>query len=433
MLIIGGGFGGLHVARGLRRTNANLLIVDKHNYHLFQPLLYQVATAVLSPADIATPIRRIFRHQQNVTVAMAEVTGVDLDAQRVTFPEGSVTYDYLVLAAGATHSYFGNDHWADEAPGLKTVDDALEIRRRLLAAFEAAEFEDDEAARKAKLTFVIVGGGPTGVELAGAIKEIAVETLTRDFRRIDTTTARIVLVQGGDELLEAMPAACRRRARADLEKMGVELVLGRRVTDVNEDGVKLDNGHFIDATNIFWAAGVKPSPLAKTLGVELDRAGRVLVQHDLSLPGHPEVFCIGDMAHYDDPKLGGPVPGLAQGAMQMGDFVAKIIRDRIAHNTPIDQRPTFTYRDKGTMATIGRAKAVASVAGRQFGGLLAWLLWGVVHVMFLVSFRNKVFVMLAWVWNYVVAAKGARLITGEVKAMLKKPAGVEPVEACEDG
>ena len=425
IVIVGGGFGGLRAARGLRRSDADVLLIDRQNYHLFQPLLYQVATAVLSPADIAQPIRKIFRHQPNVTVAMSEVLSIDLSRKRITIHEGTLPYDFLVLAAGATHSYFGHDEWASQAPGLKTIEDALEIRRRILTAFEAAEFEEDEAARQADLTFAVIGGGPTGVELAGAIKEIAVETVARDFRRVDTRTARVLLIEGTDRLLGALPAYCGQRAEKDLRKMGVEIMLGKFVTEVNSQAVELNDGSSIDVNNVFWAAGVKPSPLAQALDVPLDRAGRVIVEKDLSVPGHPEVFVIGDMAHCVDIKTDRLVPGVAPAAMQMGDYVAGLIHDELKNISKKERLP-FRYIDKGSMATIGRAKAVASVFGHQFGGFFAWLLWGLVHVLFLIGFRNKLLVMFAWLWNYAISSKGARLITGNIRPKLIKPAVVEP-------
>lgn len=428
VVIVGGGFGGLHVAKGLKNANVRITIVDRCNYHLFQPLLYQVASAVLSPADIATPIRSVFRYQSNVTCMMGEVREVDLEKRQLVLEHGTLDYDFLVLAAGATHSYFGHDkEWSGLAPGLKTIEDALEIRRRILAAFEAAEFEDDQASRQAKMTFIIVGAGPTGVELAGAIQEIATEAVRRDFRRIDTKAARVIIVEGMDKVLSALPAKCSEVAQRDLEKMGVEVMLNQLVTDIDDDGVDLKDGSRIEATNVFWAAGVKPSPLAQTLGVELMRSGHVPVEHDLSIKGHPEVFAIGDMVHYIDPKTETRVPGVAQAAMQMGDFVAGMI-DAETREHERSSRPTFHYNDKGSMATIGRNKAVAHVFGREFGGFAAWLLWSVIHIMFLVGFRNRFAVMLTWFWNYIWHSKGARLITGNPRTKLKKPGMVTPFE-----
>ncbi len=412
MVIVGGGFGGLHAARGLARTNVDILLIDKENHHCFQPLLYQVATAALSPADISNPIRTILHTQDHVEVAMGEVTQIDLDRKRVVCPQlGTVPYDYLVLAAGATHAYFGHDEWEQNAPGLKSIDDALEIRRRTLLAFEAAELEQDDEARRAALTFVVVGGGPTGIELAGALREIAANSIPDDFRHVDTTTTRIVLVEGQKRLLPAMSEAAGEMAKQDLEALGVEVRLNTFVTGVDERGVNLGDERLV-AGNVFWAAGVRAASVAKTLGVELDRAGRVPVRPDCSLPGHPDTFAIGDIAAIDDPDSGKPVPGVAQGAMQMGDYVARIIHEELSEGATPDARPPFKYRDKGSMATIGKARAVADLGTRTFGGLTAWLLWCFVHVMFLVTFRNRLFVLLNWAYNYVIQKRGARLITG---------------------
>jgi NADH dehydrogenase len=423
VVIVGGGFGGLHVARGLGQAPVEVLLIDRQNHHLFQPLLYQVASAVLSPADIAQPIRRLLRKQQNTRVVMGEVQAIDPLRRAVNVSGTDVHYDYLVLAAGATHSYFGKDEWAERAPGLKSVDDALEIRRRILLAFEAAEVESDPAARRAKLTFVVIGGGPTGVELAGALKEIAVQSVRSDFRNIDTGTARVILIEGRDRLLPTLSPAASARALEDLIKMGVEVRLNSLVTDIRE-GLVLIGEEALNAESVFWAAGVKASPLGQQLGAPLDRAGRVQVLSDCSLPNHPEVFVVGDMASLTDSSTGLPVPGVAQGAMQMGRFVAGIIRREVEGERQIT-RPAFHYRDKGTMATIGRARAVADVWGRTFGGLTAWLLWSFIHVLFLIGFRNKLFVMLAWAWNYLASSKGARLITGSAEVTVKKPAWVQ--------
>ncbi len=421
VLIVGGGFGGLTAGQRLRRASVRIYLADRQNYHLFQPLLYQVATAALSPAEIAQPIRQILRGQRNLRVGMRQITGVDLDRKVVTFPGGEGRYDYLILACGATHSYFGNEHWQEKAPGLKTIDDALEIRRRILLAFEAAEQEEDEAARRARLTFIVVGGGPTGVEMAGAIREIAAETLPRDFHHLSTHTTRVILLEAGPRLLPMMHPQLSERARRDLEAMDVEVRLNSRVTDVDSHGVKLGEQQ-LAAGNVIWAAGVRAAPLAATLGVPLDDAGRVRVAPDLSIPGHPEAFVIGDLAAATDPVTGKPVPGLAPAAMQMGRFVADIIAREAKDNTPPapPPRPSFRYRDKGQMATIGRARAVAEVAGRRFGGLVAWLLWSGVHVAFLVGFRNKLFVLLSWLWHHTFFASGARLITGEQEVPVKR-------------
>jgi len=421
VVMVGGGFGGLAVTRALRNAPCQVLLFDRQNHHLFQPLLYQVATAALSPADIAQPIRSIFRRQDNVQVVLGEVESVDLARRFVLVGEDEVPYDWLVLAPGVTHAYFGNDHWARRAPGLKTIDDALEIRRRMLLAFEGAELEDDLEAREAKLTFVIVGGGPTGVELAGALREIAAQTIPRDFRRVDTSTARIILMEGQDRLLPGMSHRASARALRHLEGMGVEARLGAFVTDMDDATVAVGEERF-PAANVIWAAGVQGSPLATSLGVELDRQGRVMVEPDCSVPGHPEVFVIGDLANLTDSGTGKPVPGVAQGALQMGRFVGGIIRDALAQGGPPAIRRPFHYVDKGTMATIGRARAVADIGELSFGGFFAWVLWSTVHVLYLVGFRNRLLVMVNWAWQWLIQARGARLITGNPRLRLTRQA-----------
>jgi len=423
VLIIGGGFAGLHCAKGLAETPIEITLADRHNYHLFQPLLYQVATAVLSPADIAAPIRRLLRQQQNVQVVLASLLAVDLPHKLARFSRGDVPYDYLVLATGATHSYFGHDDWAPLAPGLKTVDDALEIRRRVLLAYEAAEWEADAAARQAKLTFVVVGGGPTGVELAGALKEIAAQTIPKDFRHIDTTTAQILLVEATDRLLPAMPEPLGKRALRDLRQMGVQVRLDCRVTEVREGVVRIGD-ELLPAENIIWAAGVRGSEVAESLGVELDPQGRVPVSADLSLPGHPEVFVIGDLAHFVDPATGQPVPGVAPAAIQMGKHAARIIRGEVTSRAQPPASRIFHYRDKGGMATIGRNRAVAYIAGRNFTGIFAWLIWCLVHIIPLIDFRSKLSVIFSWVWSYFSVSKNARLITGRREMKVKEALGV---------
>jgi NADH:ubiquinone reductase (H+-translocating) len=414
VIIVGGGFAGLEAAKGLRRSPVDIALFDRNNYHLFQPLLYQVAAAVLSPAEIAEPIRKILSRQANSRVYLNQVQAIDLVRRRVLHEGGEAGYDYLILATGATHSYFGNDQWAQHAPGLKTIDDALEIRRRVLLAFEEAEQEADPAARRAKLTFVVVGGGPTGVELAGALKEIAARTIAHDFRNIDTTTARVILLEGAARVLQSMPEALSARARRDLEQLGVEVRTGTMVTGVTSEGVQLGD-EFVPAENVLWAAGVQASPLARSLGVTLDERGRVPVAADLSLPDHPEVFVLGDLARSDDPRFADGLPGVAQVAIQGGRHAARMIdrevRARAAGQSALP-RPAFRYRDKGNMATIGRNQAVAEIGGRHVTGWLAWVLWGLVHIMFLVGFRAKVAVMWNWLWNFLFYNKGARLITG---------------------
>jgi NADH:ubiquinone reductase (H+-translocating) len=417
VLVVGGGFGGLRVAQSLADAPVDVLLVDRRNHHLFQPLLYQVATAGLSPADIARPIRSVLRGQENATVLLDTVENVDLQGQRVLLTgQGEVAFDWLVLAAGAGHAYFGHDDWAEHAPGLKTVEDALDIRRRVLLAYEAAEYEDDPAQRRQKLTFVVVGGGPTGVEMAGALREVASESIPADFRRVDTTTARVIVVEGAARLLPTMSEKASAIALESLRSMGVEVRLSTFVTHIDAEGVRLGDEQ-LPASNVIWAAGVKASSLGATLGVPLDRAGRVVVEPDCSVPGHPQVFVIGDMAAQMDAKTNTPVPGVAQGALQMGDFVAAIVRDGVAGRAR--PRGAFSYRDKGSLATIGRARAVADVFGTTLGGLTAWLLWSGVHVAFLVGFRNKVFVMLSWAWSYIRNARGARLITGPTPKALR--------------
>ena len=380
-----------------------------------------MATAALSPADIAEPVRAIVRRQRNTQVLLAEVTGIDLDGRRVLVGKDAIAFDWLVLAAGAENDYFGNDEWAERAPGLKTIDDALEIRRRVLLAFEEAELEEDEDARRAKLTFVVIGGGPTGVEMAGALREIAAMTIPQDFRRVDTTTAKVYLLEGGPRLLPTMSEASSRKAREQLEALGVEVRVDTMVTDVDEDRVWVDD-QSVPAANIIWAAGVRGSPLAESVdSVELDRQGRIKVAPDCSIPGHPRVFAVGDLAAQTDARTGDPVPGVAQGAIQMGSFVGDLIAREIESGVDLASRSSFAYRDKGEMATIGRARAVADIGDRTFGGWIAWLLWSVVHVTFLVGFRNKVLVMVHWAWQWVIQSRGARLITGGVDPRVHDP------------
>ena len=435
LIVIGAGFAGINLAKSLRRTPIDIVVVDRHNYHLFQPLLYQVATAALSPADIAYPIRRIFRTQKNVRVALGTVDRIDLAKNQVCGGDVCVDYDYLAVCCGATHSYFGKDEqWQALAPGLKNLDDATEIRRRVLLAFEEAELEQDETSRRAKLTFVVVGGGPTGVEMAGALREIAANDIQKDFRNIDTGTSRIILVQGGDRLLPQFPESLSERAKRDLEQMGVEVRLNARVTNVDETGVWIGEEH-LHAQNVVWAAGVAAPKLLATMGVPTDRSGRVTVGPDLSVPGRPNVFVLGDAADAKD-ATGKPVPGLAPAAMQMGQYVAKIIREEVvgrgtASATP-PSRPPFKYRDKGIMATIGTRRAVADINGWRFGGVFAWLAWSLVHVMFLIGFRSKLFVMAGWVYDYVTNGREARLITGSFKLRVTNPRRGSRVELREE-
>lgn len=424
VLIVGGGFGGLNAARGLARAPVRVTVLDRRNHHLFQPMLYQVATAGLSPAQIASPIRGILSRQKNAEVLLAEATAVDLARRVVVTDLGEIAYDVLVLATGATHSYFGHDDWAATATGLKTVEDALTIRSRFLLAFEAAEREADESRRRALMTFVVIGAGPTGVETAGALAEIARTVIRKDFRHIDTRTARVVLVEGQDRVLPAgFPPDLSARAKRDLEAMGVEVRVGTRVTDVrggDHPSVTLGEGagaERIEAHNIIWAAGVKGSPVGATLGVPTDPAGRVIVGPDLSIPGRPEVFVIGDLAKVVDSKTGAMVPGVCPAAVQMGQYVARIVKAEVRGAT--GPRPAFSYWDKGSLATIGRSRAVAllpmPVIRRtvKFAGFIAWALWAGVHVFFLIGFRNRVLVMLEWAWAYWFYQRGARLITSD--------------------
>jgi NADH dehydrogenase len=418
-MIVGGGFGGINAARALRNAPVNVTIFDRRNYHVFQPMLYQVATAALSPADISSPIRTILRSQSNCEVVLAPVTRVDLSRRRVYLHGGSVQYDYLILAAGATHAYFGHDEWAAIAPGLKTIEDATEMRRRILLAFEAAEYEGSASARVAALTFGIVGAGPTGVELAGAIKEIAGQTIPEDYRHIDTRTTRVILFEGGPRVLSTFSPELSTKAQRVLERMGVEVRLNSVVTGVDSSGIRVGS-EFIPVRNVFWAAGVRASSLGATLGVPLDRAGRVIVSSDLSVPGHPEVFVVGDMAAAVSAKNGAPVPGVAQGGIQMGRFAGEVIAREAARGSA-PSRPAFSYWDKGSMAVIGKAKAVAQIGPAEFGGFFAWLLWGGIHIAFLIGFRHRFQVLFNWFWSWLLDARDARLITGDAELVIESP------------
>lgn len=421
VLIVGGGFAGIQCARELATADVDITLVDRHNYHLFQPLLYQVATAVLSPADIAAPIRRMLRDQANTRVVLAKLEKIDLQVCRAYFPNAVIDYDFLVLATGVTHSYFGHDDWRHLAPGLKTVDDALDIRRRVLTAYEAAEWEADQQARQAKLTFVVVGGGPTGVELAGALSEIALKTIPKDFRNIDTKTARVILIEAGPRLLAALPEKLGNQALKDLTQMGVEVRLNNQVTDIQPGAIKIA-GETLPVENVIWAAGVRGARYAEHLGLELDRQGRIKVNADLSLPGHKNAFAIGDLACITDPKTSHPVPGVAPAAIQMGQFVARKIKAEATGKTA--QSQTFHYHDKGGMATIGRNRAVASIAGFNFYGFPAWLVWSLVHIIPLIGFRSKLTVIFNWIWNYFSLSKSARLITGKPPMKVKEALSV---------
>jgi NADH dehydrogenase len=403
VVIVGGGFGGLATARALRSTPADVLLVDRQNHHLFQPLLYQVATAGLSAPEIAYPIRRILWRQRNVRVLLAEAVAVDLSARRLKLREGELAYDFLVLASGATHSYFGHGEWAAHAPGLKSLEDALDIRNRVLVAFERAEALDDSEARRAYLTFVVVGGGPTGVEMAGAFAEIARHTLVRDFRRIDPRAARVILVEAGPRILSAFPEDLSASAVKQLEALGVQVWTGAGVTGVDAHGVSLGADR-LAARTVVWAAGVEASPLGRTLGVPVDRAGRVPVNPDLSVPGHSEVFVAGDLAAVS--QGGRLVPGVAPAAMQMGRHAGEAIARRMAGRAT----QPFRYVDKGSLATIGRSAGVALFGRLHLSGFLAWAAWLGVHIFFLIGFRNRFVVLFTWAWAYLTFERSARLI-----------------------
>ena len=405
VVIVGAGFGGLEACRALSGADADVTLVDAQNHHCFQPLLYQVATAALSPGDIAWPIRAIVRGQKNVRVIMAQVTAIDVAAHRVHTAELDLPYDYLVLATGATHSYFGHDDWAPFAPGLKHIADATEIRRRFLLAFERAEVVEDKAEQARLLTFVIVGGGATGVEMAGAIAEVARRTLQHDFRRIDPRTSRIVLIEAGPRLLPTFPQALSDYARRSLQAMGVEVELNRKVIGCDAHGVTLDGGR-VEAATVIWAAGVVASPAAKWLDAPRDGAGRIKVNPDLSVPGHQEIFAVGDTALVVQ-QNGKPVPGIAAAAKQMGHYVGGVIAARIRGRSAPGP---FVYRHLGDLATIGRKSAVVKLGVFQLTGFLGWLFWSAVHIYFLIGLRNRFVVALNWLWSYLTFQRGARLI-----------------------
>lgn len=407
VIIVGGGFAGLNAAKQLGNVSGiEVTLLDRRNHHLFQPLLYQVATAGLSPADIAAPIRNVLSRYKNIRVLLAEVTNVDLSGRVVNTDIGDYSFDYLLLACGANHSYFGRDEWAEFAPGLKTIEGATEIRRRVLTAFETAEASTDQDEQKKQMTFVIVGGGPTGVEMAGAIGEMSRFTLAKDFRSINAKSARVILMESGPRVLSAFPAELSDRAASDLEKLGVQVWTGSVVSAVDSDGVTVGSER-IQAATVIWAAGVQASSLGKKLNVETDRQGRIKVNPDLSLPNHERVFIAGDQAHVatDD---GRGLPGLAPVAIQQGRFFGKLVIGELAAKPRTD----FKYHDKGIMATVGRNKAVVETGGWKFGGRLAWLTWLVVHIYFLTGFRNRFFVVLSWAWSYLTFRRGARLIVG---------------------
>ena len=408
VVVLGAGFGGLTFCQTFDHPDARLTLVDRQNHHLFQPLLYQVATAGLSAPEIAQPIRSILSNRPRVTVLLDTVLDLKLAEKKVVLEKNTLNYDYLVLALGGVTSYFGHPEWEQFAPGLKSLDDALRIRRRILLAFEQAENAADASEHDRLMTIVVVGGGPTGVELAGACAELARHVLKSDFRRIDPAQARIVLIEAGPRILSHLPPKLSSSAQRKLETLGVEVRTGAKVKNITLGRVELDNGHVIEAENIIWGAGVSASPLTKTLGVELDRAGRVKINPDLSVPGHPEVFAIGDMALVLDEE-GKPVPGVSPAAMQMARHVARIIRAELEQRAA---RLPFKYWDKGTMATIGRSAAVAKIGRIEFNGFLAWAAWLFVHLIFLIGFRNRLAVLLQWAYSYVAYKRGARIVTG---------------------
>ncbi|MGZ3303046.1 MAG: NAD(P)/FAD-dependent oxidoreductase [Isosphaeraceae bacterium] len=426
VVILGAGFGGLNAARALKRAPVRITVIDRANHHLFQPLLYQVATAALSPADISAPIRRILRRQNNVEVLLAEATAIDLPSRRVVLADGEVDYDFLIVATGATHTYFGHEDWELLAPGLKTLKDALQIRQRILIAFEIAEREPDKRLRHEWMTFVIVGAGPTGVELAGTLAEVARQTLARDFRHIDTAEARVVLVEAATKVLGTFEDTLSAKAQDQLKRLGVDVRLGLPVSEITALGVQVGS-EWIGARTIIWAAGVAASPLARSLNVPLDRAGRVLVEPDLTVPGHDNVYVIGDLAHLE--QEGKPVPGIAPAAMQEGRQAAS----NLLRSLGGQERLPFRYHDKGMLATIGRGAAVAHIGSIRASGYLAWLLWLFVHIFFLIGFRNRLVVMIQWAWSYITFDRGARLITEGLTRPLVSNRQKTEEDRCVDG
>ena len=410
VIIIGAGFGGLEAAKTLKKADVDILIIDKMNHHLFQPLLYQVATAALAPSDIAVPVRKILAQQENCRFIMATVVQIDKEHKKICLADGSVErYDWLIVAPGARHSYFGNDQWEAKAPGLKTIRDALCIREHILSCFEKAEKADALEDVERYLTFVVVGGGPTGVELAGAIAEIAVKTVAQSYRSIDTRKARIILLEGAPTILPAYPESLSKKAQESLRSLGVDVLTSSRLIDVKENGVMTDKHGFIHSECIVWAAGNQASPLLKTLNVPLDRQGRAIVKRDLSIEGYPELFVIGDAACAID-EANKPLPGLAPIAKQQGAFVGKIVEEA----TPPEKRAPFIYNDKGSMATIGRGRAVALIGSLELSGFIAWMAWIVIHILYLIGFTNRVFVFIRWVALYFSSRRNALLITNPI-------------------
>ncbi|HKJ45724.1 MAG TPA: NAD(P)/FAD-dependent oxidoreductase [Balneolales bacterium] len=407
VVIIGGGFGGINCARILRKSNLHVTIIDRNNHHLFQPLLYQVATAALSAGDIATPIRAVFSKQNNIDVLLGEVIDIFTDRRKIRLKDNrELTYDYLILAPGSRYNYFGNDQWSRHAPGLKSLADALNIRERILISLEKAEQLQNPTHQQPYLNFVIIGGGPTGVEMAGAISEIVKRNMMRDYHYIRPEQSKIYLVEATSGILNGFSNQLSRRAQADLEKMGIDILLNNPVTDVTSDGVAL-NDRFIKTTNIIWAAGVTASPLLDKLAAEKDRNGRIIVNSDLTVPGNPDIFVIGDAAHFVEEGKDQPLPALAPVAIQEGKYIGKLLKRR----TPRHKRKPFKYIDKGTMATIGRAKAVAEIKNLRITGFPAWLAWSFIHIFYLIDFRNRFRVMLEWSWYYLTFRRGVRLIT----------------------
>jgi len=431
VVIVGGGFGGLYAAQALGKAPVKVTLIDKRNFHLFQPLLYQVATGKLSPGDISSPLRGILSRNKNTKVLMGEVTGIDSKQQKIQLHDEELDYDSLIVATGVSHHYFGNDQWAQKAPGLKTIEDALEMRRRIFSAFEAAEKETDPEKRRAWLTFVLVGGGPTGVELAGSLAELAYRALKEDFRNIDTSETKILLLEGMDRILPPYTPELSAQAKASLEHLGVMVQTGTLVTNIEDNLVTMRRGEQIEqisAQTILWAAGMKASGmgavLAESTGVELDRAGRVIVQPDLSVAGHPNIFAIGDLANFPHQyENGKPLPGVAPVAMQQGSYVARLLKKRLEGKTI----PPFHYSDYGSLAVIGRNAAVADLGFIKFAGFPAWLAWVFIHILFLIEFDNKLLVMIQWGWDYLSRQGGARLITNQ---STQPPTPVEEEEDC---
>ena len=408
IVIVGGGFGGISAAKALRKTNCNITLVDKRNHHLFQPLLYQVATAALSPGDIAVPIRAIFGSDKNIRTVLGEVISIDKTNNQLHLAnDSSIDFDYLILAPGAIYNYFGNEDWKNHAPGLKTLKNALSVRERILISLEEADKLDDPQTRKKYLTYAVIGAGPTGVEMAGAIAEIAKRNMMRDFRNINMEETEVFLIEAAGNVLNGYPEDLSNKAKSDLEEMGVKVLLNNPVKSIREDGVELEDS-FIETPNIIWAAGVKASPLLGSLDCDLDKMGRAVVEDHLNIPDHDSIFVIGDAAHVKD-EDGQPLPALAPVALQQGKYLAKLIKKRESGK----KASPFNYVDKGTMATIGRAKAVADIRGLKFSGFVAWMLWSVIHIFFLIGFRNRFRVFAEWVWHYLTFKRGVRLITDE--------------------